>query len=203
VFESQPRLHKGVWSPNRGYTRVFGVPTAATHGCSSPNRVYTQVFGVQLRLHTGARVPIHYHGCLPSGLHTAVSDFLFKVKTLSSGEGPPRSNNIGRITNFCQNTSSLGCANRSCGPPKLGRLLLSGVRRCRAPEGPWGRRGVPYGSVYQSCTDTAQSSDPSSPVGSRSAKTGFRRKPVGNWFLARRNLTSPDGSLNCPASVYD
>ena len=74
-------------------------------------------------------------------------------------------------------TSSLGCANRSCGPPKPGRLLLSGVRRCRrrsaggpsgpdgAPEGPWGRRRVPYGSVHQSCTDTGQSSDPSSPGG--------------------------------------
>ena len=97
-------------------------------------------------------------------------------------------------------TSSIGCANRSCGPPKPGRLLLSGVRRCRrrsaggpsgpdgAPEGPWGRRGVPYGSVHQSCTDTGQSSDPSSPVGSRRAKTGFRRKPVGT----RYGPTGPD-----------
>ena len=62
-------------------------------------------------------------------------------------------------------TSSIGCANRSCGPPKPGRLLLSGVRRCRrgpdgAPEGPWGRRGVPRGSEHQLCTNTGQSSDP-------------------------------------------
>ena len=46
-------------------------------------------------------------------------------------------------------------ANRSCGPPKPGRRLLNGVRRCprrsaggplgpdKPPEGPWGRRGVP------------------------------------------------------------
>ena len=64
-------------------------------------------------------------------------------------------------------------ANRSCGPPKPGRLLLNRVRRCRrrsaggplgpdgAPEGPWGRRRVPYGSVHQLCTNTGQSSDPS------------------------------------------
>ena len=68
-------------------------------------------------------------------------------------------------------TSTLADANRSCGPPKPGRLLLNGVRRCRRrsaggplgpdgpPEGPWGRRGVPRGSVHQSCTDTGQSSD--------------------------------------------
>ena len=47
-----------------------------------------------------------------------------------------------------------------------------------APEGPWGRRGVPRGSVHRSCTDTGQSSDPSSPDGSRRAKTGFRRNPI-------------------------
>ena len=68
-------------------------------------------------------------------------------------------------------------ANRSCWPPKPGRRLLSRVRRCRrrsvggpsgpdgAPECPWGRHRVPYGSVHQSCTDTGQSSDPSSPGG--------------------------------------
>ena len=28
-----------------------------------------------------------------------------------------------------------------------------------APEGPWGRRGVPRGSEYQSCTNTGQSGD--------------------------------------------
>ena len=51
-----------------------------------------------------------------------------------------------------------------------------------APEGPWGRRGVPRGSVHQSCTDTGQSSDPLSHVGSRRAKSGFRRKPVGTRY---------------------
>ena len=35
-LDPKPRLHTGVWSPNRGYTRVFGVP----------NRGYTWVFGV-------------------------------------------------------------------------------------------------------------------------------------------------------------
>ena len=32
-LDPQPRLHTGVWSPSRGYTWVFGVATAATHGC--------------------------------------------------------------------------------------------------------------------------------------------------------------------------
>ncbi len=92
--------------------------------------------------------------------------------------------------------NSHGCANRSCGPPKPGRLLLNGVRPCRRgpvpdgpSEGPWGCRRVPYGSVHQSCTDTGQSSDPSSPVGCRRAKTWFRWKPVGN----RYGLRGPDG----------
>ncbi len=52
---------------------------------------------------------------------------------------------------------STACTNWSCGPPKPGGLLLSGVRRCRrrsaggplgpdgAPEGLWGRRRVPMG----------------------------------------------------------
>ena len=91
-------------------------------------------------------------------------------------------------------TSTLADANRSCGPPKPGRRLLNGVRRCRrgsaggplgpdeAPEGPWGGRGVPRGSVHQSCTNTGQSSDPSSSDGSRRAKTGFRRKPIGTQY---------------------
>ena len=42
-----------------------------------------------------------------------------------------------------------------------------------AQEGPWGRRKVPYGSVHESCTDTGQSNNPSSLVGSRRAKSGF------------------------------
>ena len=57
-----------------------------------------------------------------------------------------------------------------------------------APKGPWGRRRVPYGSVHQLCTNTGQSSDPSSHVGSCRAKSGFRRKPVGN----RYGPTGPD-----------
>ena len=56
-----------------------------------------------------------------------------------------------------------------------------------ALEGPWGRRRVPYGSVHQSCTNTGQSSDPSSPVGSRD-KSGFRQKAVGT----RYGPTGPD-----------
>ena len=84
-----------------------------------------------------------------------------------------------------KNSIALADANRSGGLPKPGRRLLNGVRQCRrrsaggplgpdgAPEGPWGRRGVPRGSVYQMCTDTEQSSDPSSLVRSRRAKTGF------------------------------
>ena len=56
------------------------------------------------------------------------------------------------------------------------------------PEGPWGRRGVPSGPVHQSCTDTGQSSDLSSPDGSRRAKIGFRRKPVGTQY----GPTGPD-----------
>ena len=35
-LDPKPRLHTGVWSPNRGYTQVFRVP----------NRGYTRVFGV-------------------------------------------------------------------------------------------------------------------------------------------------------------
>ena len=71
-------------------------------------------------------------------------------------------------THSIQITSSLGCANRSCGPPKPGRLLLSGVRRCRrrsagsrrasggpvgTPEGPvWVRTSIVhrYGTVERS-----------------------------------------------------
>ena len=52
----------------------------------------------------------------------------------------------------------------------------------RAPEGPWGRRRVPYRSIHQLCTNTGQSSDPSSHVGSRRAKSGFRRKPIGTRY---------------------
>ena len=52
-------------------------------------------------------------------------------------------------------------------------------------EGPWGRCGVPRGSEHQLRTDTEQSSDLSSPIGSRQAKAGFRH-------MARRFLSEPD-----------
>ena len=78
---------------------------------------------------------------------------------------------------------------------KRGLTVPPGVRRGsvgsrRGPGGPstWGLRRVPYGSVHQSCINTGQSSDPSSPVGARRAKTGFRRKPVGT----RYGPTGPD-----------
>ena len=81
---------------------------------------------------------------------------------------------------------------------KRGPTVPPAVRRGpvgsrRAPEGPWGRGRVPYGSVHQSCTDTGQLSDPSTPLGSSRAKTGFRRKPV----RTRYGPTGPD------ESVYD
>ena len=89
-----------------------------------------------------------------------------------------------RTGSFRQLTSSLGCANRSCGPPTPGRRLLSGVRRCRrgsaggplgpdeAPEGSWGHGGVPKGSEHQSCTDTGRSSDLSDDYMLRAALKG-------------------------------
>ena len=42
--------------------------------------------------------------------------------------------------------------------PPAGRRAAIGARR--GPKGQWGRRGVPRGSEYQSCTDMGQSSDP-------------------------------------------
>ena len=77
-------------------------------------------------------------------------------------------------------------------------------------EGMSGSRMGPYGSVYQSYTDTEQSSDPSGLVGSRRAKTAFRRVSVGtltgfhrNPVLARQDPTGLDGSLDCPVLVHD
>ena len=46
-LDRQTGLRTGVWIPNRGYTRVFGVQAAATHGCLES----------QLRLHTGVWNP--------------------------------------------------------------------------------------------------------------------------------------------------
>ena len=67
--------------------------------------------------------------------------------------------------------NSLGCATRSCGPPKPGRRLLNrvygaaggppGARWVPTGEGPWGRRRVLCGTVHQLCTNMGQSSDPS------------------------------------------
>ena len=59
-----------------------------------------------------------------------------------------------------------------------------GFRR-RGPGGPVGTPWVPYGSVHQLCTNTGQSSDPSSPVGSCRAKSGFRQKL--RWALNDRS----------------
>ena len=83
-----------------------------------------------------------------------------------------------------ENTIAPACADRSCGPPKLGRRLLSKVRRCRrrsaegplgpngTPESPWRRRGIPKGSEYQSCTNAGQSGDPSNSYMLRGALEG-------------------------------
>ena len=81
----------------------------------------------------------------------------------------------------CQATAG---ANRSCGPPKPGRLLGKSAGRSRrraagrpsgpdgAPVVPWGRRGVPRGSEHQSCTNMGQSSDPSDDYMLRAALEG-------------------------------
>ena len=66
------------------------------------------------------------------------------------------------------------------------------VRSRRASGGPVGTPWRAGGSVHQSCIDTGQSSDPSSPDVSRRAKTGFRRKPVGTQPYG--TLTYPDGT---------
>ena len=42
----------------------------------------------------------------------------------------------------------------------------------RAPESPWGRRGLPRGSEHQLCTNTGQPSDPSSDYMLRAALEG-------------------------------
>ena len=51
-----------------------------------------------------------------------------------------------------------------------------------------------------------QSSDPLKLVGACRAKTGLRRKPDGSRTsadMARRTPTSPDRTLDGPATVYD
>ena len=48
-LDPQPGLHTGAWSPNLGYTGVFGSLAGATHGCleSKPGlHMVTWVFGV-------------------------------------------------------------------------------------------------------------------------------------------------------------
>ena len=68
---------------------------------------------------------------------------------------------------------------------------------------PSGYVRVPYGSVYQSYTDTGQSSvirrGSSGPVGPYRVPTGFHR----NLDLARRDPTGLDGSLDCPVLVHN
>ena len=73
------------------------------------------------------------------------------------------------------------------------RALTVSPQVLRVPTGPhvqdpWGRQRVPKWSVYQSCTDTGQSSDPSSPVGSRRAKSRFQQVSVGTliWHNGTR-----------------
>ena len=51
--------------------------------------------------------------------------------------------------------------------PPAGRRAAVG-----APEGPWGRRGVPRGSEHQLCTNTGQSGDPSDDYKPRAALEG-------------------------------
>ena len=75
-------------------------------------------------------------------------------------------------------TSSLGCANRSCGPPKPGRRLLSGVRRCRqgsagSPTGPWRARGDAVGSRMGPYINRAPIRD----------SRATRRAPAGDYML--------------------
>ena len=127
------------------------------------------------------------------------------------------SHDVHHLTKTGPNTTSIGPyaaakenAKRSLllgtlGPPKPGRRLLNGVRRCRrgsaggplgpegAPEGPWGCRGVPRGSVHQSCIDTGQSDDPSDDYKPRaalelrhtffSAKTDIPQNSTNSWGL--------------------
>ena len=57
-----------------------------------------------------------------------------------------------------------------------------------APEGLWGRRGVPRGSEHQSCTNTGQSGDPSDDYMLRAALEGT------HFFLAE-NRQAPDIGL--------
>ena len=58
---------------------------------------------------------------------------------------------------------------------------------------------VPYGSIYQSYTDMAQSSDPSGVVKPNWVLMGLRR----NLDLARQDLTGLDGSLDCAGLLHD
>ena len=72
-------------------------------------------------------------------------------------------------------------------PPAVRRGPVGSRRGTGGPVGP------PEGPVWvrtsQSCTNTGQSSDLSTPLGSHRAKTVFRRKPVGT----RYDPTGPDG----------
>ena len=71
------------------------------------------------------------------------------------------------------------------------------------PEGPWGRCGVPRGSIHQSCTDIrdrrAIRRAPTGPVVPKPGSDGNPSEPD----MALRDPTSPNGSLDCPVLVYD
>ena len=68
--------------------------------------------------------------------------------------------------------------------------MMGWVGPVRSRRGTSGFRMVPYGSVYQSYTDTGQSSDPSGLVGSRRAISGSDGFPSEPCF----GTTGPDGA---------
>ena len=101
-------------------------------------------------------------------------------------------------------TVALADANRSCGPPKLGRRLLSGVRRCRrrsaggplgpneAREGPWGRHGVPRGLYINRAPirdSRATRRAPTGPVVPKQGSDGNPSEPN----VTRQAPMGPDG----------
>ena len=131
----------------------------------------------------------------------------------------------GSAEHFCAHALMLkihtiapACADRSGGPPKPGAAYENqpdgaaggppGSRRTGpdgAPEGLWGRHGVPRVSEHQSCTNTGQSSDPSDDYMLRAALecTFFWRKQtyLKKGFICWVYCNSPNGSAhsNCTA----
>ena len=86
-------------------------------------------------------------------------------------------------------TSSFGCANRSCGPPKLGRLLFNGVRRCHRSTG-----GPCIGSQRASREPVEPPWGPACVFTSSRAPLG----PVVPKQTSNRNPTEPDFSRYGP-----